>query len=87
MDPPKKGGKEQNIQAPPTLMKSLTKPQDPLFKIKFNFKKDHEIKEKVEEFDEDDNPQLDEFDLNFWDGRKIRRFPNPESMIETMPKE
>ena len=30
---------------------------------------------------------MDEFDLNFWDSRKIRRFHNSESMIETMPKE
>ena len=30
---------------------------------------------------------LDQFDLNYWDGRKMRRFSNSEKMIEPVPKE
>ena len=90
MQRPKKAS-EEKLPPPPELkmVKKQTnlKPQDPLFKIKFILNKEAEIKEKIEAFNEDDTPNLDEFDLNYWDGGKIRRFPHSEKMIETAPKE
>ncbi len=60
---------------------------EPLFKIKLIFDKNQKIEEEIHQYDEDEQLTLINFDLNFWDTRRIRRFKNMNKLISTIPKE
>lgn len=60
---------------------------EPLFKIKLIFDNNQKIEEEIHQYDEDEQLTLINFDLNFWDTRRIRRFKNMNKLISTIPKE
>ena len=83
IDPKKQAAeKEKNAKKVAPKFKN-----EPLFKIKFTFDRDYPIKEELEKFDEENLPNIYQFDLNFWDLQQMRRFKNPEEMITPVPKE